>query len=327
MNTALQSKIDYAIQYQDNILARELLIASNRDNEMRLDKKAYLKLSYLTMSSLSPQRLMNLVKESILTAYEIPDFNLEEKLSDYIELIDSVPDQVELITGLKSIIEQHQELLGDKPIVVKEKNVPPTISNWIKDLADAVTIRHDVLEEIRYINRSPNPQTLTIARREILKNIFRIYDRMAQYAKFWEELPEEIPEDEMAEFEAYLEEMDNALAEGAEQYAAQQTIIPVVEPPVVPKPQPIQKRKPVPIIPSQPDAPPLYKIGTKDKLKLGGQDKKGLVYDTPTNIDIDAEAKARQHRQVELLKIQVKLDDLKKAQKEKFINICLAIKN
>ncbi len=77
-----------------------------------------------------------------------------------------------------------------------------------------------------------------------------------------------------------------------------------------------QSRKPVPIIPSQPDAPPLYKIGTKDKLNLETNQKKGLIYDTPTNIDIDKEAKAKLHRQAELLKIQVKLDDLKKRKRK-----------
>lgn len=324
MNPELQLKINEAIKYRDPERAREVLALARNDQSIVVPKPIENQLNYIRFTALNPEQIYNLLKSSIIDAFKINEYDLEQKIVDIFELLEYPPAQIDFLYHLKSILEQHQELLGNQKIVIKDKQYTPTIGNWILDYVS--TIRkdsQDALGEMRYINSGKNLRILTIPQKKILQKILRIYDRTTQLIELWEAVPENLPPDQLSEFESWV---TTQLKEGYGQEAVSEpasTVPPVKSVASVVVPEPITKsipqplsRKPVPIIPSQPDAPPLYKIGTKDKLNLETNQKKGLIYDTPTNIDIDKEAKAKLHRQAELLKIQVKLDDLKKRKRK-----------
>lgn len=309
MNPTIQAQIDEAIKYRDPVLARDVLIATAKDSQLKLPRPDYLHLNYLRMNSLDQDRVLNLIKESILAAYQIPGFDLEQKITDYFELLEYPPFQIDFVYKLKAVLDQHQEILGTQKITVNGKTASPTIANWILDYQTlSSTTSKDALGELKYINNAPNLKGLTIPQRKVLQSIIRIYDRVAQLAELWEVIPEKLPPEQIEEFRQW------ATKKLEEEYG---TEIPEqgVSPVEVVNTQPAPKPEPLPSIIEQPSAPNPYKIPLQKDLDLSTQPKKGLVFDMPTNIDLDQEAVARKKRdeeQAQLQKIQSKLEDLKK---------------
>lgn len=320
MNTAIQTKIEQAIHYHDATLAQDILKMAQTDPGSQIPRMIQAQLKYIRAGSLHPDSFLNLMRESVLASYSIPEYDLEQRIIDKFDLLEYPPAQVDFLYKLKTVLEQSQELLGNQKITINDKVLAPTIGNWLLDYkAEIGPGDRDALGVLRYINKGSNIKVLSLQQRKILQNIIRIYDETAKLIEFWELIPDALPPDQMHEFEDWAEQQIKQVLESAP--ASETRSNELRQEQALPKsparaPQPQLPRKPLPIIATQPDAPPLYKIGTKDALNLQTHQKKGLIYDTPTNIDIDKEAKAQLQRQAELLKIQVKLDDLNKRKKK-----------
>lgn len=321
MDPIVQQQIDEAIKYRDAQRARDVLILATKDNQIQLPRPDYLRLNYLRMNSLDIDHLISIVKESILEAYKIPNFELEQKLGDYFDLLEYTKPQVDFIYKLKAAIEQNQELLGDQKITVTGKAVPPTIANWLQDYQSLVVGgNQDALGELKYINTGPNLKILTIPQRKILQSILKIYDHVAMMVELWESIPDKLPPDQLKEFKDY------AAKKFEEEYGAEleQPIVaeePISEEPEITPPQEIPPIKdqniiPEPELPQTPQSP--YKIAPQKDLDLSTQPKKGLVFDIPTNIDLKQEAASREKRaeqKLKELKIRTKLEELKNRNK------------
>ncbi len=207
MPASIQEQIKEAIAYHDNQLAWSILVQAAKQPELQISKPDFLQLSYLRMSSLSPEKLLGVMQESLLAAFAIADFDLEKKIIDYVEALDYVPEQVDFIIKLKSILTQHEETLGTPKITLGEKTVAPTIANWIADFEQTVGAKEKgALGELRYLNTGKNPKLLSPEEREVLKRILNLYDRLSEYESFWNELPEKLSEADMVEFEKYIEQ-------------------------------------------------------------------------------------------------------------------------
>lgn len=317
----IQLKIEEAIKFRDAQRAWEVLVAAARDSQIQLPRTDYLRLNYLRMNALDSERLLGVIKESILAAYQIPDFDLDSRLADYFELLEYVDVQIDFLYKLKAILVNHQELLGDQKINVNGKQVTPTIANWILDYQSMVNPEmKDALGEMKYINTGPNLKILSIGQRKALQSILRIYDRVDSLVNLYEELPEKLSPEDTREFQ------DWAVKKFEEEYGAELEQPIVAEEPISEEPEitPTQEIPPIkdqniipePELPQTPQSP--YKIAPQKDLDLSTQPKKGLVFDIPTNIDLKQEAASREKRaeqKLKELKIRTKLEELKNRNK------------
>lgn len=274
MNTVIQQKVEDAIYHLDNQKAWQLLVDMKKQTSFDISHEDYLRLSYIRMNSLSTDHLFDLMKDSILVAFSMPDFDLKRKIIDYVELIDYVPAQVDFIVRLKNLLEEHPEQLGKTPITVNGKKVSPTISNWIGDFNSSTSVKeHDVLAELKYINTSINTKNISLELREVLKVLLNLYNLLLQYSNFWNNLPSELSESQLSDFDNYINSQlasdDGELTVSDSSQSTESTSLqpeaattpPVIkyEEPVVPAPvqataNPVQQEAPQPVtpVPSQP---------------------------------------------------------------------------
>jgi hypothetical protein len=343
-SNSIEQQIKEAINYHDNQLAWSILVQAAKQPEIKLSRQDYLQLSYLRMSSLDAEKLLSIIQESVLAAFAIPDFDLEAKIADYVEALDYVPAQVDFIIKLKSILVQHEEVLGAQKITLGDKAVTPTIANWIADFElSSATKDKGALGELRYVNTGQNSKLLTPEQREVLKRILNLYDRLAEYESFWNELPEKLPEADMVEFENYIEKQF-ALAE-AENIPVQGIARPVLTTEAVGEPIPEagifteqvdsgpeqeEARAPQPSAEQRrimqdiaASAPADMKYGTDNASihdiinRSPRYQKRGIVLDGGTNIKVDDEKKRLvEQREQKATDIQSKLEELRKRNKD-----------
>lgn len=315
MTPEIQLKIDEALKYRDAQRAWEILVMATKDDQIQLPRLDYLRLNYLRMNALDPDRVLNIIKESVLAAYQIQDFDLDARLADYFELLEYIDVQIDFLYKLKAVLQNHQELLGDQKINVNGKLVIPTIANWILDYQSLINSEmKDALGEMKYINTAPNLKILSLGQRKALQSILRIYDRIEGFVNLYEELPDKLPPEELREFQ-------NWVVEKYEQEYGTDIESPAT---VIPEENLVSEiSEPAPVVEAENSTPPQessapYKIAPQKDLDLSTQPKKGLVFDIPTNIDLKQESISREKRaeqKLKELKIRTKLEELKNRNK------------
>ncbi len=336
MTPEIQQQIDEAIKYRDAQRAWEVLVAVSKDGTINLPRPDYLRLNYLRMNALDSDRVLALVKESVLEAYQIPEFDLDQRLADYFDLLDFTDVQIDFLYKLKAILADHQELLGNQKITVNGKQVSPTISNWIIDYESMINAESkDALGEMRYINTGANLKVLSVAQRKALQNILKMYDKISSLLDLYEEIPDNIPPEEFARFQEWatkkFEEINGP--ETAPLPPPQPAVQPVAQPiaqskPVPPKPRPqfnaksasspAADLKTIPVVLDSTTPKPASSIPLQKDLDLSTAPKRGLIFDTPTNVNLDEEVDFRKNRDKQIQqaqKIQAKLEELKKRKK------------
>lgn len=264
MNIALQNRIAEAIFHLDNQKAWEILVEVSKLGETELSREDYLRLSYLRMNSLSDTQLLNIIKESILIAFSIPDFDLKKKIVEYVELLDYVPAQIDFIMKLKNLFEVHEELLGSSQILLNGKAVAPTVSNWVSDFNSTLKSRdRDALSELQYLNTSVNPKKLTPEQRGALKVVLNLYNLLSQYSDFWNSLPSELPDKELFDLNKYIDELFTS-EDSEEEISAVSSTEPSFIPQFAQESQPLQQPQPQPPTRTTPQPTPAQRQAVDD---------------------------------------------------------------
>ncbi|MEZ4179997.1 MAG: hypothetical protein R3B41_00550 [Candidatus Doudnabacteria bacterium] len=191
---------------QDASEAVKLLLAE-QEGRVKLTRELRLMLSYVRMQSLSQERLIRLMSESILIAYKIENFDLFQNFNDYCEKIEFVPDMLELCRQVAKLLEDNNEQLLFKANIESEKGL--TISEAIKDyvaFSNVNPLEREAIDLVSYFSKSELVRKLAAGQERILNNIFQLLDFAQSNPAFADLLPEEIdindfPEDfDWAEF-------------------------------------------------------------------------------------------------------------------------------
>ncbi len=295
----IQKTISEAITYLDQGRAREVLSYVSKNPSQKLDPADLIRLNYLRLTSIDEERALGLIKQSLLAAYSMEGYQLEQKLVDYIDQLEYIPDIMDFIYKLREIFETHTEQLGSKEIVIAGKSVQPIIGNWLADYqAFAGKNSHDALLQIKYINSSANVRNLSTAEKKVLQSIIGIYDHLIRYIEMWESIPDEFPEDEKRELQQKVERMFN---EGLTN-PNDETKLPTteIEESITSSVQQVET--------------PAFKIPLQKDMDLRTEKRGGLVFDQTTNVNIDDEMKSQTERKRNEQAIQAKLEALKQKQ-------------
>ncbi len=203
MTPQLQKDIEYSVNTWDSPGAIRILNMAKKDPSLGIDPKVLLQLRYVRMNSLSVEQLLELMHESILAAYSIPDFDLDFRIKDYLEQLDNVGEEVKFSQGLLKVLDSSEEVLGSKNISIKNNPVKPTIGNWLEDFSSFPSggREKDALAEIEYLNKSASVKVLSEQERGILKNIIKLYDHAVQNVALWNTI--EVPKSQAELYKDY----------------------------------------------------------------------------------------------------------------------------
>ncbi len=273
MDPKIQNQITEAISYQDSVEAIAVLNMARKNPEVKLDHQTYLRLQYVRMNSLTEYQLLGLMKQSVLAAYTIPEFTLDEKIKSYVNQMDDTLGEVKFVRDISALLQSSEEVLGQKNIVVSGVSLSPTIGHWMNDYLGIATPDgiKSAFTQLQYINTSPNVKTLSVENKEILKDLIKLNDHCLEMVDMWNSVP--TPKTEAEAFKDYdlyqfipgldLEddEPESTSPQSTSPQAEAATTPPVIkyEEPVVPAPvptpaNPVQQEAPQPVtpVPSQP---------------------------------------------------------------------------
>lgn len=289
-------------------------------------------LQFIRISSLSKDQLLDLLRNNILFAYNIPDYDLAAKIQWYVEQVELVVDQVEISRNIQSVLEGHKTPFSQIKLIIKNQTYPATIGNWITDYNSypSKEPKKGALDEIEYINKSPNVKQLSPSEKEVIKNLIKLYDYCSNLVAEWNAVP--VPRNEaeaFKDFDLYKFipglETDEGLSVRTSTPPFSPTITPalaVTQTPSVAPQLPVVK--PQERIINQTPKPSHPVILAKDALKISTHDdlhdlvnnqprqKMGVVLD-PTNIKVAEEKKRIENeRTSQEALIQKKLAELRK---------------
>ncbi len=221
----LHQQIDDVLKYGDVREANNLSSAIKKaikepglDPVIVKDLNQYLVfLNWLRILSISDETLFGLLKNNILDAYTIPEYDLQEKMKDRFDLFDFPDDASEFLERVTATLEQNTEILGEKPIPLNGQQVPATIGNWVKLYNTAATRsgQRSEFDTVQFMQK--NATTLTENQKLILLEVLKIYDSGKRWLQRYNQLPQakdnaEIPENVVLD-----------LLYGAEEQSTQQT--------------------------------------------------------------------------------------------------------
>lgn len=200
----LKLKLDDVFFTQDSSAAIKLIQALKAKGSLSdFENTAFYQLQYIRIASLSIDDLVELLTKKFSVAYSVPDYDLAEKIKWYVGQIELITNQVDCCVKVISLLESHKAYIGQSKISVKDRQVDPTIANWILDYTSWPSKEETktAFDEVEYINKSVNVSLLSQLEKDVLKNILKLYDYCVKFVNDWNSIP--VPKTEAEAFEGF----------------------------------------------------------------------------------------------------------------------------
>lgn len=184
MITDINQAIQDAIFYRDQPLALEALTYIKKNNLTSISDVELQKLSYVRFSSLSILKASVLLKESLLVAYDIPEFILSEEIERFVSQIEIVLDLIEFVERLETILDECKEIIGGV-----------AVGKLLKDYDNIPQNQRDAFSQTKYLNTSMT-KSFPKEQHDAFADILKIYDYCYHIRVLWN-LFDELPEEEI----------------------------------------------------------------------------------------------------------------------------------
>lgn len=315
MITDLSLSIQEAIEFRDQPLALEVLTYIQKNGSSNVDEVTINKLSYVRLSSLSLFKASVLLKESILVAYQIPEYVLSGRLIQFVEQIDLIPDMIEFVERLENTLDSNEEILGSQ-----------SIGKWIQDYENYPQNNRDAFSQTRYISGAAASKSLSKEEKDVLTDLLKISNYIYYILTYWQ-LLDQLPQEEINKQIDPSKDWISLLS-GIVKGTISESVVPELEPKTDNAPissPPVHKKITQDleyIAPAEPDTqhmpPPKNPVHLTDSSDLDDmiknvpRQKMGVVRD-PTNIKIaDEKQRLEQEQNIQAKRIQQKLSELRK---------------
>jgi len=105
----------------------------------------------------------------------------KEFISDYNDIIIAlIAEDADFSQFLESALYSNQEKISTNNIIIEDKEVPPTISNWLKDFIKINgSEMFDELKMAEYLSASANAKKLTQSEKDLLRKLLKLYRNLA----------------------------------------------------------------------------------------------------------------------------------------------------
>jgi hypothetical protein len=217
----------------------------------------YIQLLFLQLHGLASERVLSLVKDNLSEAVAIEGYDLAEKILDHMDFIQIPEERLTFAENLLRALEGSSSEIGLNYLVVMGREVAPTIGNWIKDYKEfpSPVADRSSIEELNYIDHSPNPKRLDSRLQKQLLMILGLYDELRTAITETRQLPD--VENDDAALDAYqwlpelpgiVVDMQSELDSATEPVHKAAPVVPTVSVPAPARPAP-------PVRPAPPTTP------------------------------------------------------------------------
>jgi hypothetical protein len=170
------NEVGKASQESRKLKAQAIAVSDSQQKNALLQNIAALQC--VAFPGLKDEESLQFIRTNLIFGFSLPDFDFLEKIQTKIRFVEGDYDQIQYVEDLQKAIKENTGKLGNNPIVLEKKKVEPAISAWVEDYMNspAKTVPRGNLEELDYVNQSPNTRTLAPEDREVLLKILKLYD-------------------------------------------------------------------------------------------------------------------------------------------------------
>lgn len=145
---------------------------------------------WVAFGSISEEKGFELVRDHLDIALSFPDFDLEEQIAKKVDLLFLEEFQIDSMRRYADAFKNCKAKLGNSPIVIDGQRVEPTIKNWLLDRASfSKNNSGSNLDEVRYLNQSPNCQKLSEEEKQDLLQVIKVYNGILVSIQSYNSLP------------------------------------------------------------------------------------------------------------------------------------------
>lgn len=138
-----------------------------------------IQLRWIALPLLSETDILDLIENHLTEIFEIPVFNLWQKVKSKLSNISDYKKRDDLKDQIKRRLLANKQRLTDSDIVIDKHERHGTTANWLLDYNKKLgTSPVDNLKFTEYITNSQNTQDLTSEERNKLDEVFHLYERL-----------------------------------------------------------------------------------------------------------------------------------------------------
>lgn len=197
----LSAEVQDAVLSGDVVYAREL-IAQLRQSGISPEQVGsgaalYRRLMFVRLAQLNEEECLWLFENFILEGLSIPDFDLLQALDNRFTMLLETEEQMAFLEKVQKVVDRSQALLGDKPLVIDQKEVSPSVAHWLKEYlyTPAQGQYRQSIDELEYVNRGKFAAQLTPEQRAVLLQLLRFYDTLRNSVLEYQQAPVAYVED------------------------------------------------------------------------------------------------------------------------------------
>jgi hypothetical protein len=211
LDLTLQSTKEYilertreAIKYDDKQAAQEILeIFRNElpDQQEKvaavpglydLYKQSWVSTQFICLASLAEDDFFDLIKDHLVEGMRLEEYDIVDKIGLRISFMNLESEQVTFMEQLLDAIKKNTGTLGTKNLKVSGRMALPTIASWLADYNTypSKSAQKSDYEQIEFITKSPNAETLSDEDKKILLDILDCYDSLRNLLAYYRSLPE-----------------------------------------------------------------------------------------------------------------------------------------
>ena len=136
-----------------------------------------IKAKLIALPLLENKEIINLARNNFSFIFSIIDYNVREKIKSKMINLIIVSDRDELKKELKKALEDNEEVLTAKKLVVNDNILSPTVGNWLKDyIINVGNHSADKVKQSQYLTVSNNIKKIEQNEKNKIKNLIELYE-------------------------------------------------------------------------------------------------------------------------------------------------------
>ena len=173
----------------------------NLDQATRTELETMLvRFKWIAFVNIDDDSCLDLIEHHLIDAYLIDDYDFEEFLAKRVTLMQLEQLQVPFMEQVLEKLDRSTLEIGKVQLNVGGRSLPPTIGSWIKSYLEfpSASAYRDNLEELKFVNQSPDTKNLSQPERDLLTKLLKVYDGLRNAVEKYKSLP--VTQDEKKAF-------------------------------------------------------------------------------------------------------------------------------
>ncbi len=172
------NQVERAFEFQqkiDQYIKKKGLLKKDKELYKKY-QRIVIKLKWVSLSYFNKQEIIDLFENYLKAAFEIPDFDLWEKLKLFLLQFGDFEERDEIKKDIINVLNSGKARITSKNINEKKE---PTVKNWIREYITTVGVgRAESIKLQKFFTQNKNFTTLPANEKNKIKDFFKFYERI-----------------------------------------------------------------------------------------------------------------------------------------------------